>query len=461
MANSILEEFWLKCNSKERAALANFARSPFFNKQQALLCLFETLPSLSYSEFPDKAQLFALAYPDSAYDYAKYRYLVSDAASLILRYWTITSYEADHRSVSLDQMNVLSLRGLPKSYSHRFKQESKQLKKLVQVNDFFYQMQLTALDEQHFERQGQRIFDTRIKHAAVALDKFYFLQRLVYACGMLDREAIFSTHYTYELPLGWFEYLQQQDFFHEPIILMYGTIWRMLMQPESEAHFHKLLELLNTFPEHQELRTPYLSAINFSLRKIRQGNLNFIPKALYLYETGIAKGILTQEDGSISPWTMTNVVKLALRQARYNWAKKFIDENIHRIPIDFRENALAYNLAEYYYYSKDYDQAKETLFQVEFNDINYYLGARVILAKIYYEEQDTEPLVSLLASFAIFLRRNKAISSTIKSSYLNFCKVLSKLANSHAGQKEKIRQQIGNMSLLNDREWLLRQLDLL
>lgn len=457
MANSILKEFWLKCDAKERSALANFASSLFFNKQPALLRLFETLPSLASSEFPNKKQLFALAYPDSPYDYAKYRYLVSDAANLILRYWTITSYEADLRSVSLDQMNILSLRGLNKSYSHRFNRESKQLERLILVDDFFYQMQLTALDEQHFERQGQRIFDARIKLAAVALDKFYFLKRLIYACGMLDREAIFSTHYTYELPLGWFEYLQQQDFFHEPIILMYGTIWRMLVQADSEIHFNELVELLNTFPAHQELRTPYLSAINFSLRKIRQGNLNFIPKALHLYETGIAKGILTQEDGSISPWTMTNVVKLALRQARYSWAKKFIDENIHRIAIDFRENALAYNLAEYYYYLKDYDQAKETLFQVEFNDLNYYLGARVILAKIYYEEQDIEPLLSLLASFSIFLKRNKALSSNIKNSYLNFCKILSKLTHQRAGKMEKIRQQIANTLLLNDREWLLRQ----
>lgn len=457
MANSILAEFWAKCSPKERSALPDFVRSPYFNKQKALQLLFEKLAALDAADLPGKEELFALAYPNQAYHYATYRYLVSDAAALILQYWSITSYEANKRRLSLDQMELLSQKGLHKGYHQRFKQQEKRSEAPIVLDDFFYQMQLTALDEQHFERQGLRVFDTKIKTAAVALDKFYYLQRLTYACGMLDREAIFSTHYDCKLPPAWFEHLEEQQYFNEPLLLMYRTIWQMLAQPDAEQHFDRLVELLGSMPKHLALRTPYLSAINFSLRKIRQGKLEFISKALHLYETGIANNILTQEDGSLSPWTLTNVVKLALRQERYAWAKQFMEDNIHRIPPAFRDNALAYNLAEYYYYTQLFDRAKETLFQVEFNDINYYLGARVILAKIYYEEQDTEPLLSLLASFNIFLKRNKALSSNIKNSYLNFCKILSKLTLQRAGKTEKIRQQIANTLLLNDREWLLRQ----
>ena len=92
-----------------------------------------------------------------------------------------------------------------------------------------------------------------------------------------------------------------------------------------------------------------------------------------------------------------------------------------------------------------------------YSDLNYYLGARVMLAKIYHESGDTEPLLSLLAAFMIFLKRNKQISSDLKQTYLNFCDILFQLIRRHPKKMAALGETIRTTSLLTDRSWLLAQ----
>ena len=87
--------------------------------------------------------------------------------------------------------------------------------------------------------------------------------------------------------------------------------------------------------------------------------------------------------------------------------------------------------------------------------MNYYLGARVILAKIYYETEAIEPLLSLLAAFTIFLKRNKLISADLKQTFLNFCDILFQAVRGKRRHWKKLGEKIRTTRLLTDRNWLL------
>lgn len=148
------------------------------------------------------------------------------------------------------------------------------------------------------------------------------------------------------------------------------------------------------------------------------------------------------------------MVKLSLRLQHYTWIESFIQEYAPKLPGSFRENALHYNLAELYYYTNRFDQAQEHLNQVAFSDLNYYLGARVLLAKIFYETDEEEALLSLISSFTIFLKRNKQLSNNLKHTYLNFCQILFQILRRSPAQMKKLQEKISNTSLLTDRAWL-------
>lgn len=160
-------------------------------------------------------------------------------------------------------------------------------------------------------------------------------------------------------------------------------------------------------------------------------------------------------EGRLSPWTFTNVVKLALRLQRFEWLEGFMAAYSALLPDAFRDNVLHYNMAELYFYTNRLPQAQLELLRVEMSDMNYYLGARVLLAKIYAEQGEEEALLSLLAAFTVFLKRNKQISADLKQTYLNFCRILWQLVRAKPGQTARLATEIQETALLTDRAWLL------
>jgi hypothetical protein len=189
---------------------------------------------------------------------------------------------------------------------------------------------------------------------------------------------------------------------------------------------------------------------------MRKGTAGFDAEALDLYVEGLEQQVLLDGD-TLSPWTFNNVVKLALRLKRFDWINGFMSAYEAQLPEAFREDVLHYNRAELYYATNALQKAQSALLQVSYSDLNYYLGARVLLAKIYYEMEEIEPLLSLLAAFMIFLKRNRNISNDIRQTCLNFCNILFKIVKRKPGTTDKIRQRIQSTPLLTERQWLLAQ----
>lgn len=461
MQNSKLIQLLRTLSEKELIALEDFLGSPYFNKDQTVINLFLQLKNY-YPVFLDsrldKAVLFQVLFPGKTYNDKQFRYLLSNLNQLIERFLSIQSIEKHPFSTKLALLKTLSEKGPTKSYQHHSRQIEKEIKAFRENSDqlFLTQFQWYEIKEHHFRLQRQRKFDTSIQFAADNLDRYYFLERLKFGCAMLDRQTILQANYDLNLSKEWIIHLEQQHFFQEPIIQFYYTVFQALLEEDDEQHFLQLKEILGQHAisiSSFDLREIYLFAINYCARKIRQGKEVYIAEALNLYRSGIESKALI-EKGVLSPWTFTNIVKLSLRVNQYKWIEDFIHQYAPILPEAFRENALHYNLAELYYYTKRYNQAQEHLNQVAFSDLNYYLGARVLLAKIYYEINAEEPLLSLIASFTIFLKRNKQLSNDLKQTYLNFCTILFQLIRRSPSQISTLQNKIKNTSLLTDRSWL-------
>lgn len=461
MTNSKLISLLKALNATEMDHLLDFVRSPFFNKDEEVIRLSTYLHQY-HPEYPVKELrkeiIYRQLFPHKSYEDKKLRYLFSKLNKYAEHFLALQEMQKKPYKMELALLEDLSRRGLVKSYRHIGKTLSRKMEdRKGDSTDFFLaQFQLAEIEEHHFERKRVRRFDKSIQLASDRLDRYYFLHRLRIVCAMLDRQAILQANYELNLSDGWLEHLESQSFFKEPIILLYHTIYKALSEEENEAHFLALKEMLSK--ESQEvafadLRDIYLFAINYCARKIRKGVQKYLEEALQLYRSGIERNILI-ENGKLSPWAFTNVVKLSLRLQQYDWIEHFIARFAPMLPDEFRENALHYNLAELFYYTRRHDKAQEQLNEVAFSDLNYYLGARVMLAKIYYETDAEEPLLALIASFTIFLKRNKELSSNLKHTYLNFCQLLFQVIRRSPEKLQGIYERIQSTPLLTDREWL-------
>lgn len=449
-------------NEQELRRFRKFVASPYFNERKELLSMLHFLlgmwPGFASIEL-DKAACFEAVFPGQPYDDKQFRYLSSNLYQLAEQFWVAERQGLETLRNETLLMDCLSQRNLEKEYRQTRRRMERHIKKKEAHNSeyFLQQLQWAEVEESHFERQRIRQYDESIQRVADNLDRYYHLRRLQFSCGMLDRQTIIKGDYELNISSHWLAHLQHQQFFGEPVIELYFTIFQALLDEEDTTHFGRLQGMLAHHAANiakENLKDIYLFAINYCARKIRQGKENYIGQALQLYLDGIESEILI-DNGHLSPWAFTNVVKLALRLRRYQWIEHFIQRYAPALPDAFRENALHYNLAELYYYTRRFDLAQEHLNQVAFSDMNYYLGARVMLAKIYYETEATEPLLSLLAAFTIFLKRNKLISTDLKQTFLNFCDILFQIIKGKRRHWKKLGAKIRNTRLLTDRNWLL------
>lgn len=460
-----LFQFILAFDDKEWEKFGRFVHSPYFNQNDISIRLVEVIDAYYPDRLvllTDKKLLHEQLFPQQIYEDKAVRYAMSDLCLLIESFFSIEAFQNHPYQKELILLDELSKKELPKAYAQQQRRIKKQTEQLqTDVEDFsLFQFQMHKIEERHFQRQRVRKYDDSVQQVVDALDIYYYQERLKNSCAMLDRQAILKDTFELNLSEHWLKHIPEKQFFNDATIQMYFTVYQMLTHSEDSSYFEQLKDLMKQLGERVnrfDLKEIYLLAINYCARKLRFSHFQYAQEALNLYKIGIEQKVLF--DGKhLSPWTFTNVVKLSLKEGQYEWGEQFIKQYEKSLPPKFRENCMRYNLSELYYSTKQYGLAQRYLLQVVHSDLHYYLGARLLLAKIYYETQEEEALRSLLASFTIFLKRNKYISKPIKEHYLNFCTLLLKIVKSGKKRKVSIEKQIQETKLLADRAWLLNTL---
>jgi len=127
------------------------------------------------------------------------------------------------------------------------------------------------------------------------------------------------------------------------------------------------------------------------------------------------------------------------------------------LPHQYRGNARTFNLAQLHFYQKDYGKVIELLRTVEFEDFTYNLVSKSILLATYYEEDEIEPLMSLLSSFRTYLNRHKDIPASRRKSYLDLIKYLKKLTRIQPRDKknlQKLKEEVESTKGIASESWL-------
>jgi len=462
--NSKLVQLLTTFNTKDWRRFHDFVSTPFFNKKKELIPYVEYLKKLA-PDFPSEKitslAIYNSLFPKKPFNQKHLNHLNNYLLMLAENYIGWSAIEQQPGLLNRFALGVLTDKKLAKHFSHKFKKTTKLLEEKGGVN-FNFQLErylIFDIASQEFDGRQTREYNPFLQAASDQLDNFYFFHKLKYCCSMLAWQSFISVDYSTPFLEEIKQYLVNNDQI-SPEVNIYLKILQLLLVDKPEPYFYQLIALfesdLHILPRIEQ-KEIYFHAINFCARKIREGEKKYLPEALSLYENGIEQEILF-ENGYLSPWTYGNVVKLGLSLKKYDWTKSFIFQNKEKISLRFRENAFAYNVSELYYYTKDYDKAMGFLTLVKFEDV-YHLSTRVILIKIYYETDAQISLVSLIASFLIFLKRNKKISSGIKKTYQNFCEILHQVLRKDRRKREVLKEKIENIPLLTDRSWLLTVLE--
>ncbi len=459
---SVLQRF----AGAEWRQFAKFVRSPLHNQHKEVLRLFGYLRkaiSGSSSKALQAQKVFEHLYPGEAFEAQKLNHLYSYLLKVTEAFLAWRQWQSNPLPPALALMQAYQQHQLSKAfYKTHERVHQLLLQSTTRDTDFFrhsYQLQYFQYQQAKTE---DRTRDFPLQQLSDAHDVAYISEKLRNACILLSHQAVMKKSYDMGLLDAVLEEIDRKNYQSVPAIRIYYHAYLALSNTEISAAFEALkLDLQQHYSlfKQADLRDIYMIGINFCIRRINMDDRHYLREVFDLYRSGLEVGVFL-ENGQLSRWTYNNIIIAALKLKEFDWTYRFIFKYKTRLPLAHQESSFSYNLARYYFEKGDFEQSMPLLLQMEYDDLLHNLGAKTMLAKMYYQLGEAEALDNLLNSFGTYIRRKKGLAYH-KENYLNIIALMRKLLHLNpydSTEKAALLKEVQDTHPLTERLWLLAQL---
>lgn len=432
----------------EQNRFRKYLQSPYFNRSETIVDLFNIIADDINEEGRvdlKKEKIWDALNLDTSYDDVRFRKYCSDLLKLLENYLAQQSFEKDPVYQASFLIEAVGEKKLEKLYNSAIRSAHRLANNYPFASSTYY-FHRYKIERNYFdliEFETKRTDKSNVGEINSALDIFYISEKLKFYNYILSQKHISPHDYKIQFVEEIIKLLDQHPYLEIPRIALYFQTCLTYLEPKKEEHYHKLKKLLDQYATELPLKEAkddlYMSAQNYCIRKINQGNQEFLKELFILYQDIVEKRIVIAE-GEISPWYYRNIVTVALRLGEYDWIEQFIINFKDQLPESYRENAFTFSLAQLYFYQEKFGKVIELLREVEYDDFTYNLNSKVMLLFTYYEMDEIEPLYSLFESFRVYLNRNKSLPESRRNSYKHLIKYTKKLTNLLPGDEKGIQK---------------------
>ena len=461
MQKSTLFEIIADFDQKEYKYIRNWLQSPIHNKRRDVSKLFDLLIK-SNNTNATKENLYHFIYPKTEYDDARMRQVMFFLQKELENYLVYQAVREDELFSVRTLAHVYQKKKLAKPFVKTMKKANRVLKNYTYRNRHHLKYEHLLLQEEYDFTSGRgRFQELNLQSLSDTLERNFLAEKLRHACMMLSHARVYKKDYETGMLDAALAYIEQRDWLDHPAISLYYYSYRALT--ETDRHWFDLLlkdmgKWKSVLPNDEE-REILLLAINFCIGKINEGDKSFYQQVLPLYQKGVEEGTLLM-NGQISRYTFINIVSAAIHEQEYAWVETLLKEDSHLLEERFRESTVNLSYISFYYAQKKYRQAMPLINETIFDDILMGLFAKGFLAKIYFELGEDVALESFIDSFLAYLRR-KEVMVYHRKIYKAFALTLKKIMRLDADDKQgraKLRQEIIDLDIVAERDWLLAQL---
>lgn len=470
MEKTLLYEAFSTLTASELREFGKFVRSPFFNTKPQPMALYEYMVRCrDKEEMPDASEAWAAIqpFPDTS---AKgkvpgvgLRLASSALLALLEKYWMYREKFEDADRAKIRLAAAYRKRGLSKHFHITLREARASRERLPWRHaDYYHDLNLLEWEQYQYDTSAKRTESLNIQSMSDLMDVAFICRKLRLACASLSHKAVFKTEYRIGLLDAILTHAEAEQLTEIPAIGLYFHCYKFLTDPASDAHFEKFRAMLfahaGLFPP-EELRSFYLLAINFGVKKINESAEGWLRTTLDLYKSALERDLLL-ENGLLSRFAFNNIAAIALRTGEVDWTEQFIHQYKPRLERQWREATAVLNLARVAYARRDYKTALLNLQRSDYKDLINNLIAKTLQLKIYYETAEYALLESHLSSMQNFIRRHTAIGyhRTNYSRIVHYTRQLMSLNFNNPKAVAALREQIEKEEVLTEKEWLLEML---
>lgn len=463
MKSSRLYKLYQTLDKKALRKFKKWVCSPVHNKHvlvEELFVFLNTRKSYTTTTL-SKERAWKYICPNKSYNDLRMRHLMSHAYTVLVGFVRFNLSE----KASFFQEKMFA------SYLFDQKLEKQAHQTLISAGDllkkevakesyYYYQYELEVLKLEEITKQN-RINDLNIIPIVDYARLFFMITTLRYAYTAMGHQNLRNIAYDIPLLDSIIEEVKEKGYGDYPLLKIYYYGYLSLKKPEDMSYFFALKNYLKDDRLNaEEQKSTLLMCINFMLKKINTGKVEYARETFELYQYGINTQCLLEGNGlTLSAFAYKNIVTLGLNLKEYDWIEAFVDNYSQYLPKGLRQNYKHFNTAKLAFDKGNFAKAMDLLLQVEYDELLLNMDAKVILLKIYYQEESYAALDALLDSFRMFLHRQKGLAY-IKKNYINLILFIKKvlIIRDNSAMK-KLTVEINSTKQLAERKWLLEQLD--
>ncbi len=414
----------------------------------------------------DREALYLAIYADSSYDDLRLRHLTSDLLKNLEKFIVNEELSTESIQEELYLLRAYRSRNIDSFYLASLKRLENMLEKhpFRNMDYHYYRFLLEAEKTKYLEGQKIRTVEPNLEQTTQALDEFYLAGKMYYSCSKVNHASVVTEKYTFDLVEESIGYIQRNEKENLPAIGLYYHVWCMLNKIEDQFHYKQFRKRIavqtGLFPP-EEARHLYIHAVNYCIKMMRDGALEYLREAFELYREMLVRNVF-YEDGYMSPWMYKNITVAGLRLGESAWVEEFVNDYKQSLSPKFQSTAYSYNSAKVAFERGNLDRVLELLQEVEYQDIFYALDSKSILLKTYFELNEDAALDSLCSSFRVFLNRRREISEAHRTSYLNLIRLVKAAAKARqtrdSGILQKISEELKDNLAVSDVGWLNKKL---
>ena len=450
--------------------LSEYVRSPFFNKNQSIIKLFDYLKK-QYPAFEpkkiEKESVYKKLFPGTAYNDGFMRTIMFNLAQLAEDFMSFNNYKNDifsirrHLAVELNEreLNKLFEKNMKEVYTLLEKDEFKESDHYY--NSYYFEYEnLYYLSKIHFERNEKFIQKTGIQDIFNHLTYYYVIRILKFYLYVLNTKNIYKVDYKTNLIEDIIKGMKPEQFKDIPLINIFLNLLMMHINPDEETYFNNAVEMIKTAEiSYDEFVEAFINIENYCKTKIRNGHTNFEKVLFGIYKIELEKNCYLLNN-RMPHKLFRNIVDLGLRLDEYEWTKNFIEKHKKELDLEFRDNSYLYSTALLEFYKKNFEKALEILSRVRYDEIYHKLEIKCFIIAIYYELNHEDSLLSSLDSFRHFLNNDKLIPEERKESYSNFLKNVKRMNNMKNSSNKDIIEvkiladKVKKTEQIQNRQWI-------
>jgi hypothetical protein len=476
MYNNVLTDLLKTFSEKEIKEFREFLKSPFFNKRQGVINLYEIIIKFhpEYAdEFFSKDKIFSKLFPGKKYNDSTLRVLSHYLIDLAEKYIAYKKFEKDNLEFSVQLESELRYRKQYKLLEKNIGRAFKNLEdsEVDAETYFFYKFRLESEKTYYLLDSNYAQFEKFIDKSDWGnvfkdLTNFYVFKSLIIYHHILVLSTLFNKDFKSETFEEMFKKIKAEDYEDVPVIKIYYYIIKMTVDINDESHFYKVKELLQknkALMNHYDIIGTYVNLNNYCSKKIIEGKTKFEKERFDIYREEIIEKTYLMNDGFMSPIFYKNVVTSGLSLKEYPWVKNFIYKYKNELNKKYRDNYFSHCLSLYEFNTGNYDSAMELNSRIKYDELYMKLNSKILQMQLLYETGADETLLSSLETFRHFLNNNKLIPATSKNSFTNFHKYLNKIFL-FKNKKDKseaglIRKNLSNENSIVGKSWLLNKID--